>query len=276
MYQIQNKTETSCEILLYSLIAHGYTAMNIIEQLKEAKNLTHITLRINSDGGDVFEALAIYNYLKGLDADITVMIDGLAASAATIVACAGRVIMPSNAQMMIHNPFGMVQGDSEELRAMADVLDKVKASIIAVYTAKTGKSSDEISALMDSESWLSADEALALGLCDEVIAEEHKADPETPSGSVEVLDAVKAERERLQELGALMTPERKGIIMKAKYETFQSAKDIALELLKIQSRRDDSRELDGITALTAKIADDNIRSVAEIINRKRGYDNGRQ
>ena len=279
MYRIQNKTEDTCEILLYSLINHGDTAMNIIKQLKGLKSVKKISLRINSDGGDVFEALAIYNYLKSLDAEITVHIDGLAASAATIVACSGKVIMPSNAQMMIHNPFGMVQGDSEELRAMAEVLDKVKDSVISVYEAKTGAPREVISGMMDEETWITADEAFMMKFCDEVIDElpgadddEDDTNPAVEQYLAAIDDRVKAERERLQELDALMTPERRGIINRAKYETLQSAKDIALELLKIQARSEDNTELKGITPMTTAHEDDDvIRSVAEIINNRRGY-----
>ena len=168
MYRIQNKTENSIELLLYSGIYPGDTAMSIINQLKEAKNIKAIKLRINSDGGDVFEALALYNYLKSLNAEITVMIDGIAASAASIIACAGKVIMPRNAMIMIHNPFGFVQGDSEEMRAMASVMDKVKESIITVYEGKTKAPRDTISAMMDEETWITAEEALAMGFCDEI------------------------------------------------------------------------------------------------------------
>lgn len=278
MYQIKNQTANSCEILLYSLIHHGYTAMNIIDQLKGIKDVKEITLRINSDGGDVFEALAIYNYLKSLDAEITVYIDGLAASAATIVACSGKVIMPSNAQMMIHNPFGLVQGDSEEMRAMAEVLDKVKDSIISVYSAKTGQDKKVIAKLMDKETWLSSEEAFALGFCNEVLDEEapEEEEDEDITPVVEqylatIDERVKAERERIKELDGLMTPERKGIINRAKYETLQSAKDIALELLKIQARSEDNLELSGISPLTTVVEDETVKTVADMINAKRGY-----
>lgn len=279
MYQIKNQTANSCEILLYSLIDHGSTAMNIINQLKGLKDVKAITLRINSDGGDVFEALAIYNYLKSLDAEVTVYIDGIAASAASIVACSGKVIMPSNAQMMIHNPFGMVQGDSEEMRAMAEVLDKVKDSIISVYEAKTGQDKKAIAKLMDKETWLSSMEALALGFCDEVITEEPEEDepqeeditPMVEQYLATIDERVKAERDRIKELDGLMTPERRGIINRAKYETLQSAKDIALELLQIQARSEDSLELSGISPLNVAVEDETVKTVAGMINAKRGY-----
>ena len=275
MYQIKNQTANSCEILLYSLITNGSTAMNIIEQLKGIKNVKQITLRINSDGGDVFEALSIYNYLKSLDAEVTVYVDGLAASAATIVACSGKVIMPSNAQMMIHNPFGMVQGDSEEMRAMAEVLDKVKDSIISVYAAKTGQDKKVIAKLMDKETWLSSEEAFELGFCNEVTdpapEEDEDITPMVEQYLAGIDERVKAERERIKELDGLMTPERRGIINRAKYETLQSAKDIALELLKIQARNEDNQELSGISPLKIEVEDETVNTVADMINAKRGY-----
>lgn len=268
MYRIQNKTDSSLELLLYSDIYPGSTATSIIAQLKEAKNVKAITLRINSDGGDVFEALALYNYLKGLNAEITVMIDGIAASAASIVACAGRVIMPRNAMIMIHNPFGMVQGDSEEMRAMAEVMDKVKESIITVYEAKTGQDKDQIAEMMAKETWLNAYDARTLGFCDEIL------DPEPEEDDTEAtvaLMAVKAERERLKALDALMTPERRGIINKAKYETYQSAQDIALELLQIQARHEDNAELEGLQPRISAGMSADIEAMSRHINARRGY-----
>ena len=272
MYRIQNKTDSSLELLLYSDIYPGSTATNIISQLKEAKDIKSIKLRINSDGGDVFEALALYNYLKSLNADITVMIDGIAASSASIIACAGHVIMPRNAMIMIHNPFNVVWGDSEDMRAMASVMDKVKDSIISIYESKTGIPRDTISAMMDEETWFTFDEALAVGFCDEVFGSDPDTEEEEDDTEAAVaLMAVKAERERLKALDALMTPERKGIINKAKYETLQSAQDIALELLQIQARHEDNTELEGLQPNISAGMNADIEAMSKHINARRGY-----
>lgn len=276
MYKIKNERDGSCEILLYDLITGGYSAQAIISQLKGTQ-ATSITLRINSDGGDVFEAIAIYNYLKGTGAEINVYIDGLAASAASVVAMCGKVHMPRSSMMMLHNPWGAVQGDSGEMRAMSDVLDKVKACIADIYAAKSGLSVEKVSELMGKETWLTADEAFTLGFCDEVL-EGEEPEGEEPEGQEDVEAAVNAERRRLQELDALMAPGRRGIINKAKYETFQSASDIALELLRIQARKEDNDELGGIAAVYSgsySVINAAAEAAAEKINRKRGYKNGR-
>lgn len=128
-----------------------------------------ITLRINSVGGDVFEAQAMYSYLKSHPANVTVRVDGIAASAASLVAMAGdRIIMPANALMMIHNPAGFAMGEAEDMRDMADILDKVRDSIAAVYMMRTAIAREDILRMMDEETWMTAEEAHVLGFCDEV------------------------------------------------------------------------------------------------------------
>ncbi|MFK3035667.1 Clp protease ClpP, partial [Salmonella enterica subsp. enterica serovar Weltevreden] len=98
-----------------------------------------------------------------------VYIDGIAASAATIIAMAGdKIIIPANAMMMIHNPWTFDAGDSEELRSIAEMMDKVRNSILASYREKTGLSDEKLIELMDAETWFSADEAVELGFADEV------------------------------------------------------------------------------------------------------------
>lgn len=270
MYKIKNEANGVCEIFLYSFVENGWTAQRLLSQIQATPNITSIVFRINSEGGDVFEGLSIYNYIKSLNVPVDVYIDGVAASVASVIACCGTVHMPQNAMMMLHNPWGGVQGESDELRTIADVLDKIRDSTAEIYAAKCGRSVDEMKDLMAKETWLSASEAKELGLCD--VVQEVAAAPEHVAPATE--DAVKAERERLQELDALMTPERRGLIDKAKYETYQSAKDIALELLKLQARSEDSKELSGIAA-SVRLEDDGTRSIAEIINQKRGYNNGR-
>lgn len=167
-------TGSEGEILMYDVIGgddgwerQGAKAM--IGQIKALGDIENITLRINSVGGDVFEAQAMYSYLRSHPARVTVRVDGLAASAASLVAMAGdRIVMPENALMMIHDPSGFVMGDAEDMRDMADILDKIRETIAKAYVAKTGLGRDEIVRMMDEETWMSADEALSLGFCDEV------------------------------------------------------------------------------------------------------------
>lgn len=176
MWKVTAKSDTEAEILLYDYISDFdddewglMSARGLINKIKALGNIQNITLRINSIGGDVFQAQAMYNYLKSHPASITVRIDGLAASAASVVAMAGnKVIMPSNALMMIHNPAGSVYGEAEDMRDTAEILDKIRDTIANVYIAKTGLEREKVIAMMDAETWLDANEAHELKFCDEV------------------------------------------------------------------------------------------------------------
>jgi ATP-dependent Clp protease protease subunit len=126
-----------------------------------------ITLWINSPGGDVFAAAQIYNMLMEYPADVTVKIDGIAASAASVIAMAGtRVLMSPVSNLMIHNPATIAWGDSEEMRKAMQLLDEVKESIINAYEIKTGLSRAKLSHLMDDETWMNAKKAIELGFAD--------------------------------------------------------------------------------------------------------------
>ena len=129
-----------------------------------------ITLHINSPGGDCIAASQIYTMLMDYPHDVTVQIDGMAASAASVIAMAGtHVCMSPTSMMMIHNPFTAAMGDSEEMRKAIQLLDEVKESIINAYQIKTGQSRTRLSHLMDSETWMNAWKAKELGFCDEVL-----------------------------------------------------------------------------------------------------------
>ena len=135
-------------------------------------NGNDLTMRINSGGGDVFAAQAIHNMIKAYTGKVTAHIDGLCASAATIIACAAdKVIMPSNALYMIHNP-SVFLGDSfdaDGLTKMANYLESVKQTIANVYLSRSDVlTSEQVNTLMDDETWLTADEAKSYGLIDEV------------------------------------------------------------------------------------------------------------
>ncbi len=168
-YSIQAKADQSAEISIYDEIGFwGVTAKQFIGDLK-AIDATAIKLAINSPGGAVFDALAIYNALRQHPANVEVTIMGVAASAASIIAMAGdTVVMPENAFMMIHNPLNMAYGNADDLREMADVLDKIGASLVGIYAKRTGLPEDEIKALLDAETWLNAEEAVLKGFADEL------------------------------------------------------------------------------------------------------------
>lgn len=129
-----------------------------------------ITVWINSPGGDCVAAAQIYNMLMDYPADVTVRIDGIAASAASVIAMAGtKVQMSPVSVIMIHNPLTVAMGDSDEMRRAIQLLDEVKESIINAYEIKTGLSRAKLSHLMDGETWMNAKKALELGFCDEIL-----------------------------------------------------------------------------------------------------------
>jgi ATP-dependent Clp protease, protease subunit len=158
------------EVLIYDEIgAYGVSAKGFLAELGALPDDAAIDLRLNSPGGSVFDAVAIYNALKRHAGDITVWIDGIAASAASYIAMAGdTIIMPENAFLMIHDPSGLVMGTAEDMRSTAEALDKVKGSLIQGYAAKSGKPDDEIAAFMAAETWLDAKDALDLGFIDRI------------------------------------------------------------------------------------------------------------
>lgn len=131
-----------------------------------------ITLRIHSPGGDVMDGFAIYNILAGLTAKIDIYVDGMAASMGSILACLpnGTLYMPENAWLMIHKPWGGSVGDADDLRDYAEFLDRNEALLLKAYTGKTGKTEDEIKAMLKPETWLNGQEAVALGFADHLIA----------------------------------------------------------------------------------------------------------
>lgn len=173
-WKVVAKSDSEAEIFIHGIIG-GYndqwekqSAMHFINKIKELGEVSSITLRINSVGGDVFEAQALYGYLKMHKATKTVYIDGLAASAASLIAMAGdRIVMPENALMMIHNPATIAWGTATDLRKEADVLEKVRDTLVAVYKSKTSLESSVLEKMMDDETWMTSDEALAMGFCDE-------------------------------------------------------------------------------------------------------------
>lgn len=129
-----------------------------------------ISVWINSPGGDVFAAAQIYNMLMDYPHNVTVKIDGLAASAASVIAMAGtEVQMSPVAMMMIHNPMTVAIGDSAEMQKASAMLDEVKESIMNAYEIKTGLSRTKISHLMDAESWFNAKKAVELGFADKIL-----------------------------------------------------------------------------------------------------------
>lgn len=135
-----------------------------------------VTVWINSPGGDCIAASQIYTMLMDYKGSVTVKIDGIAASAASVIAMAGtKVLMAPTALMMIHNPATFAYGDHGEMRKAIEMLDEVKESILNAYEIKTGLSRAKLSHLMDSETWMNANKAVELGFADGILSDEKAA-----------------------------------------------------------------------------------------------------
>ena len=137
-----------------------------------------ITVWINSPGGDCIAAAQIYNMLLDYKGSVTVKIDGIAASAASVIAMAGtKVIMSPVSMLMIHNPMTMAAGDTSEMEKAISMLSEIKESIINAYERKTGLSRAKLSRLMDAETWMDAGKAVELGFADEILTREGNTTP---------------------------------------------------------------------------------------------------
>ena len=170
LLQIKNSTETSCDLYFYGdIVDSWWGAWDDMDQYPESiKNFLDeakgkdINIYINSGGGSVFAGMAIYNMLKRHQGYKTVYVDGLAGSIASVIALAGdKVIIPSNAYMMIHKPWCGLHGNSTELREMADTLDKIEEGILNVYNENLAENADieVVKAMVNAETWLTGDEA---------------------------------------------------------------------------------------------------------------------
>lgn len=164
--------QRSIEIFVYGEIgAWGVTANQFVQDLRAMDDgASPVIVAFNSIGGDLFDGLAIHNALSRLGERCTGRIDALAASAASVAVCgAHRVVIAANAMLMIHNPYTFTGGDAEDFRRVADVLDQTLEAIIAAYKAKAPDIDEaELRRMVNAETWLTANEAVALGLADEV------------------------------------------------------------------------------------------------------------
>ena len=183
-WQFKNLANGSAELLLYGEIMSEHSwwddgddnvyLKDFIQDLESLGNVSQITLRINSVGGDIFAAIAIYSQLKMNSARVVAVVDGLAASAATLpLMAADEIQIPAGAIIMIHDPLAVMMGEynSADLAKQQGVLDTIKQSIISIYSARTGLDEDSISEMMSGETWMQADEAIENGFADTKIEE---------------------------------------------------------------------------------------------------------
>lgn len=138
-----------------------------------------IVIKLNSPGGDVFEGIEIYNYLKGHPSNVTVEVTGLAASAATfIVAGANEVIMNVGTSLMIHEASTFAWGNKQDIQKTLNALETIDDSILSIYVEKTGQTSDQLRQWMNDEKWFTADEAVKFGFANYVKRDEPKEEPQ--------------------------------------------------------------------------------------------------
>lgn len=190
--EVRAAADDTTEILLMDEIGFwGITARDFIEKLSGVTT-GKIVVRINSPGGDVFDGLAIYNALRSHAAEVTIVVEGLAASAASFIALAGdNVRIHDSAMMMIHRAWGLAIGNEADMTDMAKTLQKIDGQLAGIYAKKTGKGAGEMLALMSGEAdgtWFTAAEAVDLGLADQVIDDprEDGADAEARAMMVRV------------------------------------------------------------------------------------------
>lgn len=176
---VRNASSTSAEILIYDQIGEdpwfggGMSAKKFAEELKNLpKNITDLSIRINSPGGSVFDGMTIYERLKGIKATKTVYVDGLCASIASVIAMAGdKIVMGAGAQFMIHLPMTGVWGNRTDFESAIEILDKIEDQMTGIYARKTGLSRAELAKMLAAETWMTAEEALEQGFATELSEE---------------------------------------------------------------------------------------------------------
>ena len=276
-WQIRNEAgEAEAELLLYGEIASSswgddeVTPKQFAEDLK-ALGGKDLKLRINSPGGDVFAAQAIYNQLKSYTGNITACIDGMAASAATIITCAAdKVVMPRNGIFMIHNPMCIVIDymDVPKLKKMTDRLTAVKQTIVNVYMKKCKNVAEaKLNKLMDAETWMSADEALAYGFVDEVDTDEQVEN--FLQGSVAVVNNVSIDMTRFKQ------PEKLKDILQSKPKEDKDMDDEKTLLDKLRdllgadnSQQDKKKQPDPVAVERQRMLDlDAMRDGSELVDK---------
>jgi len=163
------------ELIIYGDIGESMWGDSVtagsVKNMLDRMDQGDLTVRINSPGGSVFDGFAIYNMIRQRDGKTTVYVDGLAASAASVIAMAGdEVVMGQASMLMIHDPYTMSVGGSEDMRKTADMLDKIKESIVAAYESRSEQGAEIISQMMTDETWFTADESVSMGFANRVEA----------------------------------------------------------------------------------------------------------
>ena len=181
-YSLEKTSETDADLYIYGdIVSYRWddsdvSVNSLKDELELLGELSNINVHINSYGGDTFQGLAIYNLLKQHKANVNIYIDGIAASSASIIAMAGdKVYMPRTSLMMIHNCWTYAIGNAEELRKVAEDMDKIAEAYKSAYMSKVNIPKDELEELLTNETYLTADECLEMGFADEILEDEKMA-----------------------------------------------------------------------------------------------------
>lgn len=165
----KDKKKKYAELVLYGEIGEtwwgdGITAKMVSDSIKEFGEIDDLDVRINSPGGNVFDGVTIYNRLKQLDANVTVYVDGLAASIASIIAMAGdEIILSEGTLFMVHSPMTGVYGNQRDMEETIQLLDTIEEEMITIYAKKSGLPRSEIRSLLHAETWMTSEEAIEKG-----------------------------------------------------------------------------------------------------------------
>ena len=163
------------ELYIYDAIGEGMfgggvSAKAVVDALAKAKGSKELRVYINSPGGDVFDGVAIYNAIRRFDGKRSVFVDGIAASAASLIAMAGDTVsIAHNGMLMIHQAWGMAIGNADDLRETADVLEKVSDAAMVEAYMTSGQTREKVCELMKAETWMTAEESVSLGFADSIV-----------------------------------------------------------------------------------------------------------
>lgn len=178
-YSLEKVSESDADLYIYGdIVSYRFddsevSANSLKSDLELLGELSNINVHINSYGGDTFQGLAIYNLLKKHNAKVNIFVDGIAASSASIIAMAGdKVYMPRTSLMMIHNCWTYAIGNAEELRKVAEDMDKIAEAYKSAYMSKVNISKDKLDELLTKETYLTADECIQMGFADEILEDE--------------------------------------------------------------------------------------------------------
>ncbi|BBC35281.1 hypothetical protein SGFS_065750 [Streptomyces graminofaciens] len=194
-YRITNAaSQDEAEVMLYDEVGgwYGATADQFIADLRGV-TAPNLRVRVNSPGGSVFEGIAIANALRSHPANVTIQVDGIAASIASVIAMAGdRIEMAPNTMLMIHDASGVCLGNASDMEEMAELLDLISDNIADAYAARAGGTRDEWRARMRAETWYLPEDAVENGLADEAISAPKAAEPVEPDEDEEQPDMARA------------------------------------------------------------------------------------